>query len=344
MSNDTAGETHRQLDALWSDGEVPKLPIEGKRYIIVSDLHLGNGSKADNFIRNQGVFRAAASYYLDRDYALILAGDTEELWQFDLSEVRRRYDESLYGLLRRFGPGRLIRIFGNHDCEWGPMPDPASGQSPRGGCAEAVKLLDASGVARVLITHGHQGSLDSDKWSWFSRFFVHLYRFVEPLTHFLSDDPAATMSDISKTYERLMYAWARKNRVLLICGHSHRAVAASLSCRERLEKQKRELENKLPGADAGGSADIVASISALERELAQEKKRRRNFVPVEAAGPPVPCYWNAGCCCYSNGLTGIEIAEGRIGLVRWRQGDPRNPEPLGGGPMLVSECFANGPS
>jgi hypothetical protein len=33
---------------------------------------------------------------------------------------------------------------------------------------------------------------------------------------------------------------------------------------------------------------------------------------------PVPCYFNSGCCCFADGdVTGIEIADERIRLVRW---------------------------
>ena len=33
---------------------------------------------------------------------------------------------------------------------------------------------------------------------------------------------------------------------------------------------------------------------------------------------PRPCYFNAGCCCFVDAkITGIEIADGDIRLVRW---------------------------
>ena len=32
----------------------------------------------------------------------------------------------------------------------------------------------------------------------------------------------------------------------------------------------------------------------------------------------VPTYFNSGCCCYSDGdITGIEIAEGSLRLIKW---------------------------
>ena len=41
---------------------------------------------------------------------------------------------------------------------------------------------------------------------------------------------------------------------------------------------------------------------------------------------PEPCYFNTGCCSFGDGdVTGIEISEGQIRLVRWpdREGRPQ---------------------
>jgi len=37
---------------------------------------------------------------------------------------------------------------------------------------------------------------------------------------------------------------------------------------------------------------------------------------------PLPCYFNTGCCAFEDGdVTGIEIADGDIRLVRWPDDD-----------------------
>jgi hypothetical protein len=52
-----------------------------------------------------------------------------------------------------------------------------------------------------------------------------------------------------------------------------------------------------------------------------------------------PCYFNTGCCSFSDGdLTGIEIAGGRIKLVRWPD-DAGNPKPKVLVSMLLAEVF-----
>jgi UDP-2,3-diacylglucosamine pyrophosphatase LpxH len=331
MSNDPLADTYSQLDVIWSRDEVPPKPIDGRMYVIISDLHLGNGGKADNFRHNRDIFMKATDHYLNQGYSLILAGDTEDLWQFDLSEVTRTYGDTVYRRLKQFDKAnRLARIFGNHDREWGPIADPAFNNALRQGCPEAVKLAGAHHRPRVLIVHGHQGSPESDKAIWFSRFFVHLYRYVEPLTHSLSDDPAVTLSAISSGYERTMYGWAKANRVLLICGHSHRAVAASVSYTESLLRQKAGLQAQKETSASAARASISIQIDQIDAEIAHEKKRGRAFTPVEDTAPPIPCYFNTGCCCYKDGLTAIEIGADQIALVKWSaQRDPLRSMPLG---------------
>jgi hypothetical protein len=45
-------------------------------------------------------------------------------------------------------------------------------------------------------------------------------------------------------------------------------------------------------------------------------------VPIER-----PCYFNTGCCCFADGdVTGLEIADGEIRLVRWPNDDDQ-PKP-----------------
>ena len=35
-----------------------------------------------------------------------------------------------------------------------------------------------------------------------------------------------------------------------------------------------------------------------------------------------PVYFNSGCCCFSDGdITGIEIADGSIRLIKWKESD-----------------------
>jgi UDP-2,3-diacylglucosamine pyrophosphatase LpxH len=317
MSEDRQ-ETFERFDRLLrGDGLVKQLPLDGtSSYAILSDLHLGDGSRADNFAHNQGALLCALEYYRRNGYSVILAGDIEELWQFDLAEICGRYDNTVYRAFRSFAPGRLHRVCGNHDLEWAGLYDPTvrEGVTHRW-ATEAVRLGD-----RVLITHGHQGELFSDKRSWISRFAARLFRYIEPFARRLGwGDKAATQSPVPKGRERTYYRWARDTGVILVCGHTHRAFFDS---RSRYVRLREELA-KLP---AGASKAVFQERMRLRRELQHEKRRARDIGPLERDGPPLPCYFNCGCGCYTHGLTNLEIEGGTIRLVKWHNDEALPPD------------------
>ena len=152
--------TWTKLSALWSSSAIPTLPTTGHRYAIFSDLHLGDGGRADDFALNELHLLYALDHYLQEGYEPILLGDTEEFWQFDLPAIVRRYGETVYAALRCFGNERIHRVYGNHDVEWGGFVDPARYHAQQPSLApEALRLQGPDGRTTLLLVHGHQGSL-----------------------------------------------------------------------------------------------------------------------------------------------------------------------------------------
>lgn len=314
--------TWQRLDALWRSPSVPNLPLQNQRYVLFSDLHLGDGGRADDFFHNREALVQALDHYRRLDYRLILLGDTEELWQFDLPKIVQTYGDSVYSMIRQFGDERVIRVFGNHDLEWSGWVDPIRNTIPPNVFApEALRLYDGEGVNRFLLVHGHQGSLESDAYIWFSRFFVRLYTFLEPVLRRLGivRNPSTAKSQIAKDYERMLYIWAKRNRVILICGHSHRAIFAAKSYAERLEAQiilDRTLL-AIPETSEATRAEIAARLAANQKKLANEKKRGRVMDPLDPTCDALPVYFNTGCGLYREGITAIEIDHDEIRLVKW---------------------------
>jgi hypothetical protein len=104
-----------------------------------------------------------------------------------------------------------------------------------------------------------------------------------------------------------MYEWsATRSDTLLITGHTHQPVFASLTHLERLYKQ-------LQKAIAAGDNDQK---SKLETEI---RLRESEFTTVSVDYLQMkPSYFNTGCCCFADGdITGIEIENGYIRLVKW---------------------------
>ncbi len=79
-------------------------------------------------------------------------------------------------------------------------------------------------------------------------------------------------------HNQLMHEWSNmKDNLLLITGHTHQPVFASGRYYSHPE------------------TNIKTKTSEVK-----------------------PCYFNTGCCCFSDGdITGIEICEGMIRLVKW---------------------------
>lgn len=314
--------TFMRLNEIWKSDDFPVLEIEANKYILFSDLHLGNGGKADDFHDNEETLLKALKHYKEQGYKLILLGDIEEFWQFGFSEVRNRYQESVYQTMREFGDANVFRIFGNHDGDWCIQPDPAMNEPflpPQP--TEAIKLKDSDGKIRILLVHGHQGSLESDRDSWSSRFWVRLFRFVEPWLKKLGiiRHPPAIKCEIVKDYDRIMYSWAKSAKAMLICGHSHNAIFGSKSHAERLREKMKSLEDKIQSRRS--NRDIVEKnkeeIAHIRKEIGREIKKKRDVLPTETAGIPLPVYFNTGCGLYGNGITGIELVNGKIRLVKW---------------------------
>jgi len=62
--------------------------------------------------------------------------------------------------------------------------------------------------------------------------------------------------------------------------------------------------------------DIAEQRAELEYVRAQERFRFSELDP--ELRPPKQCYFNTGCCIFGDGdVTGIEISEGEIKLVKW---------------------------
>ncbi len=155
-----AKSTWEKLSDIWEDTKIETLETSGNKYVLFSDIHLGNGGDADDFHSNENALVKALKHYDEQGYTLIFIGDIEELWQFDLGDIVKRYDKNIYSKIRKFGRERVYRIYGNHDYEWGGFKDPIKSYSKRTKLAPEALKLSVDGVPRFILVHGHQGSIE----------------------------------------------------------------------------------------------------------------------------------------------------------------------------------------
>ncbi|MBN8865005.1 MAG: metallophosphoesterase [Sphingobacteriales bacterium] len=290
---------------------IPFAETEG-RFIIFSDQHKGARDGADDFAIAEPVYLEALKYYNRQDYQLICLGDSEELWENGLSRVKKMNTQN-FELERAFLARKaFVKIFGNHDLYWDN--DPFAWWQLKDIYKQPLKVYEGVILTtliegrslKIFCTHGHQGDAQSDG-NWFSKWFV--AQVWAPLQGYLRINPNTPAYDSEKKtlHNEIMYEWsATRSDTLLITGHTHQPVFASLTHLERLYKQ-------LQKAIAAGDNDQK---SKLETEI---RLRESEFTTVSVDYLQMkPSYFNTGCCCFADGdITGIEIENGYIRLVKW---------------------------
>jgi len=321
--------THKKLFQLWKSGKVETIKTAGQKHVIMSDLHMGDGGKADDLRHNKDTLMRALEYYRKNRFKLILLGDIEELWQFDLEEIEDTYGRDIYAKMRKFGKNNVYRVYGNHDKDW-ILQDPLRKEdSDSRWAVEALKMKGKDGRTSILLIHGHQGSVESDKYSWISRVLVKkAFKPVEGLAKALKlyGHSTAKKSQIAKDYEKIIYSWAKKNKVIIICGHSHRAIYASKSYINRLKDIIHVLQKDSSAhrRDKQRVEKNRKKITSLVKKIAGEKLLGREINPAEKNKTPVPCYFNCGCGLFKDGMTTLEIENDIIRLVKWHRKPKRD--------------------
>ena len=260
------------------------------KFIIFSDHHKGNKDHGDDFAGNEKNYLVALDNYFSNHYNYVNLGDSEELWKYKPEKVISKNIKALSSEARFHSEKKYFKTFGNHDLTWKnkidvdiwfkgifALPLPVF---------EGLLLKTRIGhnPLSIFLTHGHQGDRMSDNNSLSTWLVSHIWR---PLQRYLEINVNTPAKDyiLRDGHNIMMYQWSshRKN-LLLITGHTHKPVFASGLYSDHPN-------NRIPGQEIPGTE-------------AQKKLK--------------PSYFNSGCCCYNDDdITGIEIAEGKISLVKW---------------------------
>ena len=253
-----------------------EIPIDdSSKMILMSDVHRGDGSWADDFSGNENLYFAALTHYYKEQYTYIELGDGDELWKYkNMSDIVPVHKDTFSLLQKFYNEGRVYFIYGNHDmvksndhfvqkCFNRYYDAEEKRHVP---LFENVKFREGlvlrykDSERKILLIHGHQGSiLDYTFWG-LRRFLV---RYVwKKLELFGFKDPTSTAKNYHKkdSIEQNLTEWVNQEKHMLIAGHTHRPMFP----------------------DAGK-----------------------------------PLYFNDGSCVHPRSITGIEIAEGNITLVKW---------------------------
>jgi predicted phosphodiesterase len=257
------------------------------KFIIFSDQHKGNGDNADDFCHSESNYIAALEYYNAQRFSFINLGDSEEVWKYKVEEVIQRNAKS-FTTEAMFHPGHYYKAFGNHDIIWKNKWDTERYLKQYFALPLPVyegiilKTTIHNEPLTIFCTHGHQGDKMSDNNAFSTWIVAHIWA---PIQRYLRINVNTPSKDdtLRNKHNKLMHEWSshRKN-LLLITGHTHQPVFAS-------GKYSSHPSNNM----AGGSKINLK-----------------------------PSYFNTGCCCFNDGdITGIEIENGNIQLIKWYKED-----------------------
>ncbi len=261
----------------------------GMKLIVMSDMHRGDGTGADDFAQNSLIYRCALGYYLENGFTYIELGDAEELWENDNFDQIYITHTPVYELLAKFHDPdpektRYLKVWGNHDLYWKDNEAVYQQLFPGIQIHEAIVLNNST-----LLIHGHQADPKcTGEIAALSKFFVH--NFWTEFQRLGAKDPtrAATNPGLCNEVDDRLHEWAihnEKDITTIIAGHTHRAVFENLSITER-----RYLESK------------------VKTEI------------IEIKNEPDASYFNSGSCVHPLSITGLEISlneEPRLKLVEW---------------------------
>ena len=285
---------------------------ETDSFIIFSDQHKGAKDGSDDFMNAESNYLTALDYYYKNGFRFISLGDSEELWENTVWSVIPKNKITTEAEKKFLEADRFMKVFGNHDLYW--SKDPLAGLQLIRMYGRTVPIYEAVLLkttinhhkARIFLTHGHQGDGQSDG-NPFSAWFVGTI--WAPLQSYLNLNPntPAASKALKTIHNRFMYSWSKNQKnLLLITGHTHQPVFASLTHLERLYRdlfQEKQEQNQ-------------QRVQQLEKEI-EFREQEYEFVRDEY-NHLKPVYFNTGCCCFRDGdITGIEITEGKIRLIKW---------------------------
>ena len=290
------------------------------KFIIFSDQHKGIRDGADIFATAADNYLAALNWYNSQGFFYINLGDSEELWENLLINVKK-HNGNTFEKERAFLNGnKFIKIYGNHDLYWDN--DPLAEMNLKEIYGQKIPVYEGAilkttidaGELEIYITHGHQGDLQSDG-NWFSKWFVS--DIWGPFQAYLRINPntPSNNNELKTAHNKMMYEWSSKRKnTLLITGHTHQPVFKSFTHIELLYSRLNEAEEK---------QDTVV-IERVTNELHAVKAKETNLPQFKGY---LDTYFNSGCCCFDDGdITGIELEDGCIRLIKWKYGTSKRSE------------------
>ena len=225
----------KRIDAVFE--KAPEIELDDfSKIVLMSDVHRGDNSLADDFAHNQSLYFAALQRYYNDGFTYIELGDGDELWSNRrVSAITDAHGNVFWLLSKFYKEGRYYAVFGNHDickrkqtCKKNNFSSYYNESEQREEPLfenirfhEGIVLRYDSG--KIHLIHGHQADFINCRMWRLSRFLVrYLWRCLELIG---VNDPfsAAHSRNKKEKVGQKLADWARSRGKALIVGHTHRA-------------------------------------------------------------------------------------------------------------------------
>ncbi len=264
-----------------------KIQIDRQSKIaIISDLHKGDNSYADDFAKNMRVYKNALHHYYLNDYTYIELGDGIELWENKRIKPIIDAHREVFDMLKEFSlRGKLFLVYGNHDMV---MQMPFMVKRLLGKVIPGVKyyesilLHNGNEKESLLAMHGHQADSLNYLFWWFFRFMVrYVWKPLQLLGIHDPTSPAKNHKTLIKV-EKNMQRWVEATGQAVIFGHTHRP--------------RFPLPGEPPMFNCGSGVHpdsvIAIEIQQMEISLVKWTENDGKVTKETMSGPvPLPDYW-----------------------------------------------------
>jgi predicted phosphodiesterase len=282
------------------------------KIIIFSDQHKGARDGADDFEPAEKNYLAALSYYHENGFLFISLGDCEELWKNTPEKVMKSNGACFEAEKKFEEKEHYIRVFGNHDLEWkyklqqNIFLRPVFGEKLKVYEGLLLKTSYRDEPHFIFLAHGHQGDKRSDGNLFSAWVVANIWTPIQRYLQIRINTPSTSFT-LSDKHNIMMHDWSSTQKNLIfISGHTHKPVFASMDHIDRLTAALQQMRK----------TNDTKAIASIQQEL--EKRRSEYAGKEDVKTKTKPCYFNSGCCCFNDGdITGIEISDGDIRLIKW---------------------------
>jgi UDP-2,3-diacylglucosamine pyrophosphatase LpxH len=287
------------------------------KVVILSDLHMGNGGRLDEFRQNAELVRTMLEkYYLPEKYSLVLNGDIEELFKFSLESISTEWSE-FYDLFLEFEQnGFFWKTYGNHDSAL--LDD----KKYRLASSMVESLKFQYGNETLLLFHGHQAAVFLwETCSILSRAVAIFLRYIAKPSG-IKNYSVAYDNRQRFAIEKSIYEFSNREKIVSIIGHTHRPLFESLSKADFLNYRIEELCRAYSAVDGAKQAAIKQIIIELKIEL-DACYNKGKVIGLRSGiynNITIPSVFNSGCTIGKRGITALEIEGSTIRLVYWYNG------------------------